>query len=124
MLEGSENKGVFTEILDIQKQNPSVASGTFKDGDRFYSKPDPEAFLDARLGSCDPKLVIMIEDSYPNALGASKAGLNVFLTPAQRDDGMSPNVLLFVFYIALIHGYHPEKSDIEFLSLLGFSNLF
>lgn len=123
-LEGREYPGLFTQVFDIVKQNPSVMAGEFKKGSNFYAKPQGTAFLNACLPSVDSDKAVMFEDSYPNASGASKAGLNVFLTKPQKDDGMSPDVLLFVFCVALFHGYQPEKSDIEFLSLLGFNDLF
>ena len=123
-LEGSEYPGLFTQVFDIVKQNPSVMAGEFKKGSNFYAKPQGTAFLNACLPSVDSDKAVMFEDSYPNALGASNAGLNVFLTEPQRKDGMSPDVLLFVFCVALFHGYQPEKSDIVFLSLLGFNDLF
>ena len=123
-LEGREYHGLFTQVFDIVKQNPSVMAGEFNEGSTFYAKPQEKAFLNACLPSVDSDKAVMIEDSYPNALGASNAGLNVFLTEPQRKDGMSPDVILFVFCVALFHGYQPEKSDIEFLSLLGFNDLF
>ncbi len=123
-LKGIKYPGLFTQVFDIVKQNPSVMAGEFNEGSTFYAKPQEKAFLNACLPSVTSNKAVMVEDSYPNALGSSKAGLNVFLTKPQREEGMSPDVILFVFCVALFHGYQPEKSDIEFLSLLGFNDLF